>query len=36
MIFPKKLSPEEIRETDDYLKFLGHLQAFIDSLFSCF
>jgi hypothetical protein len=32
--FSKKLSPEEIRETDDYLKFLGHLQAFIHSLFN--
>jgi hypothetical protein len=30
--FSKKLSPEEIRETDDYLKLLRHLQTFIHTL----
>jgi TATA-box binding protein (TBP) (component of TFIID and TFIIIB) len=34
--FSKKLSPEEIRETNDYLKFLGHLRSFIYSLFNWF
>jgi hypothetical protein len=32
--FSKKLSPEEIRETGNYLKLLGHLQTFIHTLFS--
>jgi hypothetical protein len=31
--FSKKLSPEEIRETDNYLKFLGG-SLFLSSLFS--
>jgi hypothetical protein len=32
--FSKKLSPEEIRETDDYLKFLVLSLRFIHTLFS--
>jgi len=31
--FSKKLNPEEIRETRDYLKLLGLLQTFIPTLF---
>jgi hypothetical protein len=32
--FSKKLSPEEIRETNDYLKLLACLLTFIHTLFS--
>ena len=31
--FSKKLSPEEIRETHDYLKFLSLLLTFLHTLF---